>query len=264
MVSPINRLRAIFKEMGSVLVAFSGGVDSAVVLKISHEELGASAVAFTAISPTFPPEEQEQARKLTQDLGIKHFLVDSFELEREGYVQNKGDRCYFCKDELFELAQQKAKSNGYAWVADGTILNDLGDHRPGLKAATEHAIRHPLLEAGFDKALVRQVALDLGLPTWNKPSFACLGSRFPVGTKVTLERLQQVQKIESFLRLIGVHQFRARWHQLENKPMLRLEVDPKDMPLLLQNEIREALIDLAKELDFHWVTLDLKGYRSFS
>ena len=256
----IQRLRLIIREMESVLVAFSGGVDSALVLKVAHEELGARAVAFTAISPTFPPEEQEQAQKFTKELGVRHFLVDSYELEREEYAQNRGDRCYFCKDELFALAQETAIQRGYAWVVDGTIVDDLGGHRPGLQAAEEHRIRHPLLEADFDKQLVRSMAKSMGLPTWNKPSFACLGSRFPVGTRVTADRLLQVQHIESFLRMIGICQFRARWHLLENKKMLRIEVSQEDMPLLFSEGIRESLIELAKEQGFFWVTLDLIPY----
>ena len=256
----ISDLRAIIREMESVLVAFSGGVDSAVVLKIAHEELGDKAVAFTAISPTFPPEEQEQAQVFTKQWGISHLLVDSYELERDEYAENRGDRCYFCKDELFELAQKTAVKSGYRFVADGTIVDDLGDHRPGLQAASEHSIRHPLLEANFDKVLVRDFALDLGLPTWNKPSFACLGSRFSVGTRVTLDRLKQVQAVESFLRLIGVRQFRARWHMLEEKSMLRIEVSNEDMPLLFSEGIRESINDVAQEQGFHWVTLDLIAY----
>ena len=258
----IQQLRNIIRQMESVLVAFSGGVDSALVLRVAFEELGSKAVAFTAISPTFPPEEQEQAQKLTKELGMQHLLVHSNELEREEYAQNRGDRCYFCKDELFELAQKTAKEEGYAWVADGTIMDDLGTHRPGLKAAEEHLVRHPLVEAEFDKTLVRNFAKQLGLPTWNKPSFACLGSRFSVGTRVTAQRLLAVQKVESYLRLIGVRQFRARWHKLEEKQLLRIELSQSDMPLLFSEGIREGLIDIAREQGFFWVTLDLIPYGS--
>ena len=256
----ITNLRTIIRQMESVLVAFSGGVDSALVLKVAHEELGDKAVAFTAISPTFPPEEQEQAQKFTKEWGIHHLLVDSNELEREEYAQNRGDRCYFCKDELFALAQKTARVEGYHFVADGTIVDDLGDHRPGLQAAEEHAIRHPLLEAQFDKELVRSFAKTLGLPTWNKPSFACLGSRFSVGTRVTQERVEQVQAVESFLRLIGVTQFRARWHMLEDKKMLRIELSEEDMPLLFSKGIRASLNEVAHSQGFYWVTLDLIAY----
>ena len=256
----ITNLRTIIREMDSVLVAFSGGVDSALVLKVAHEELGERAVAFTAISPTFPPEEQAQAQKFTKEWGIAHLLVDSNELEREEYAENRGDRCYFCKDELFALAQKTARVQGYHFVADGTIVDDLGDHRPGLQAAEEHAIRHPLLEAEFDKTLVRSFAKDLGLPTWNKPSFACLGSRFSVGTRVTQDRVEQVQAVESFLRLIGARQFRARWHLLEDKEMLRIELSEEDMPLLFSKGIRTSLNEVARSQGFYWVTLDLIAY----
>ena len=256
----IQQLRKIIREMDSVLVAFSGGVDSALVLKVAFEELGTKAVAFTAISPTFPPEEQEQAQTLTKKWGMPHLLVSSYELEREEYAQNKGDRCYFCKDELFELARDTAQKKGFAWVADGTIVDDLGAHRPGLKAAEEHFVRHPLVEASFDKTLVRAFAKELGLPTWNKPSFACLGSRFSVGTRVTAQRLLAVQKVESYLRLIGVRQFRARWHMLEDKQMLRIELAQADMPLVFSEGIREGLIEIAQEQGFFWVTLDLMAY----
>ena len=173
------------------MVAFSGGVDSALVLKVAHDVLGKKAIAFTAISATFPPEEQAMAVQFAQDHGIEHLLVDSNELEEEGYARNQGDRCYFCKSELFSLAQKKAVEMGIPWVLDGTILDDLGDHRPGLVAATEQAVRHPLVEAKLTKNLVRSLAKHLGIHVWNKPSFACLGSRFPVGTRVTLSRVQK-------------------------------------------------------------------------
>jgi uncharacterized protein len=190
--------------------------------------------------------------------------VDSHELEREGYARNDGDRCYFCKSELFELARDRARQLDIPWVLDGTISDDLGGHRPGLVAARENTIRHPLVEAGFDKAMVREAARRMGLPVWSKPSFACLGSRFPVGTRVNAERLGQVQQVESSLRLLGLRQFRARWHELEGQPMVRIEVDPDAIEFLVRPDLRRSVVATCRDAGFRWVTLDLQGYQEGS
>jgi uncharacterized protein len=259
---PLDRLRTILQEAGGALVAFSGGVDSALVARVAHDVLGDKAIALTADSPTFPAEERAIAKAMTQQMGMRHVLVESRELESEGYASNKGDRCYFCKSELFELARAKAQELGIRWVMDGTVLDDLGAHRPGLVAAKEQSVRHPLVEAGFDKAAVRLAARALDVPVWDKPSFACLGSRFPVGTRVTQDRVEMVGRVESLLRVFGLRQFRVRFHLVEGQPMARIEVDPSELEILVREGIRDALVELARQIGFRWVTLDLEGYRS--
>ena len=229
---------------------------------VAHEELGERAVALTADSQTFPAEERAIALAITTELGMNHVFLKSQELESDGYAANTGDRCYFCKNELFDLAADKAQELGLNWVMDGTVLDDLGDDRPGLVAASRHGVRHPLVEAGFDKAAVRETARSLGVPVWDKPSFACLGSRFPVGTRVTAERVEMVGRVESLLRVFGLRQFRVRFHLVEDQPMARIELDSSELEVLVREGIRDALVELTRQVGFRWVTLDLEGYRT--
>jgi uncharacterized protein len=256
----LSRLESVLAEAGSALVTFSGGVDSALVAQVAHGVLGAKAIALTADSPTFPPEERIQAVDFCKSIGMRHELVDAHELDREGYRANAGDRCYFCKTELFELSSLWADRLELAWVMDGTITDDLGEHRPGLQAAEEHRVRHPLVEAGFNKQMVRAVAQSLGIPLWDKPAFACLGSRFPVGTEVTEERLLKIGRIESLLRLYGFRQFRVRFHKMEGKPMVRIEVAESEISAVVQEGVRDAILAACRQEGFAWTTLDLGGY----
>jgi uncharacterized protein len=257
-------LRALVRGLDSVLVTFSGGVDSALVLRVAVEELGDRALALTADSPTFPAEECAEARRFAASIGARHLVVDAHELEREGYARNAGDRCYFCKTELFDLARDAARERGIPWVLDGTIVDDLGGHRPGLRAAAEHEVRHPLVEAGFNKAQVREAARALGMPVWDKPSFACLGSRFAAGTRVTLERVSRVGRVESALRRAGLRQMRVRFHEVDGAELLRIEVEIGSLAVLVEPGVREAVVSAARAEGFSWITLDLEGYRTGS
>lgn len=255
-----ERLTTVLASLDSVLVAFSGGVDSALVLRMAHEVLGDRAQALTADSPTFPPEEAALARQIAADIGVRHHIVDSRELEIEGYAANAGDRCYFCKGELFELAEAVREREGLAWVLDGTVLDDLGDHRPGLVAAGEKGVRHPLVEAQLDKTMVRDLARELELPVWDKPSFACLGSRFPAGTRVTEPKVRRVAAAESALRALGLRQVRVRYHELGDDLLARIEVGAAELERLAQAGTREQIVAAAKGVGFRWVTLDLSPY----
>lgn len=257
-------LRGLITDMKDVLVTFSGGVDSALVLKVAVETLGERALALTADSPTFPPEECAEAKRFAASIGARHIVVSAHELEREGYARNTGDRCYFCKTELFDLARNTAQALGIGVIVDGTILDDLGGHRPGLTAAAEHAVRHPLVEAGFTKGDVRAAALALGMPVWDKPSFACLGSRFAVGTRVTLGRVTRVGRIESAMRTSGFRQFRVRFHELGGTELLRIEVEIGDLGRLVAPGVREDIVAACRAEGFSWITLDLEGYRTGS
>lgn len=256
----LERLRDIVRGYGSALVCFSGGVDSTFLLRVALDELGERCHALTAVSPTLARSEREDALRLGAELGLgaRHVVVDSRELERPGFTQNPVDRCYLCKSELLERAVPWAEQLGLAAVLLGTNMDDLGDHRPGLRASDERGARHPLVEAGLTKAEIRELSRRLGLRTWNKPQLACLSSRFPYGTEITPERLSRVDRFEDGLRALGFTQLRVRFHDA----IARLELDPAELPRALDPELRERIVALGRELGFTYVAVDLQGYRT--
>lgn len=252
----LERLREIVRGYGSALVAFSGGADSALVLKIAADELGPRARAFTAVSPTMARREKDAAVAFARELGVAIDLVDSHELERPGFAQNPVDRCYHCKAELLELARPHADRLGLDEVLLGTNLDDLGDHRPGLTAARERGARQPLVEAGLRKDEVRALSKAIGLSTWDKPQLACLSSRFPYGTEITPERLRRVDAFEEGLHDLGFRQLRVRYHDT----IARLELDVAELERVVA--LRAQIVALGKAAGFTYVALDLEGFRS--
>ncbi len=262
-------LRRRLADMGSVLVCYSGGIDSALVLAVAHEVLGASAIGMTAVSPSLAPFEREEAIGVAKQIGARHELVESREIDDPSYVANGTDRCFHCKSELYRLSAEKQKEWSVAFVVNGTNLDDLGDYRPGLEAAKQAGVRSPLVELGFTKNDVRACAAELGLSIWNKPAAACLSSRIPYGTKVTRERLAQIGALEEELHRLGLRQVRVRWHALsgdgattKDGAMARVEVAGDE--LLKAFEAREAIVGAGKRFGFAYVTLDLQGYRTGS
>ncbi len=253
-----DRLKAILKEMGSVVIGYSGGVDSTFLAKVASDTLGEKALAVAAISESFPQHERAEAEAFANGLGLNYTTVTTHELQNPEFRKNESDRCYHCKQELVSHLFRIAKERGFNTVAIGTNLDDLGDHRPGQQAAKEAGARSPLIEAELTKDDIRQLSKRLNVPTHNKPSFACLSSRVPYGEEITGEKLEMVEKAEAVLREFRFTQFRVRHHQ----NLARIEVLPDEMQNLFDH--REAIIERFLTIGYTYVSMDLTGYRTGS
>jgi len=261
MTESLNRnlvtLRQAILDMQSVLVAYSGGIDSTVVLKIAQEQLGARALAVTAVSPTFPTIELDGAKQVAREIGARHELVHTDQLEIPAFVQNDAARCFHCKTDLYQLLDGLREPRASKWIADGTNLDDLGDDRPGIKAAREWGIRSPLVEASLSKSDVRALAQMLGLSNWNKLAAACLSSRISRGVPITIEKLCRVEEAEDILHAEGFHHMRVR----EHGEVARIEVGADDFSRLNQPDLRAHISARLRKVGFRFICVDLEGYR---
>ena len=256
----MDELKSILADMGSVIVAYSGGVDSAFLAAAANDALGRKALAVTAKSPSLAPAELREATELAERLGLNHRIVETHEVEREDYAANNPNRCFFCKDELYTYLSAYAREEGYEHIANGTNTDDLGDFRPGLNAAKQYGVRSPMVEAALSKADIRELSKDMDLPTWDKPAQACLSSRIPYGSMVTVEALTRIAQAEEFLHGLGIRQLRVRHHDT----IARIEVEPQDFLTLTDEAVRERVVAKFREIGYSYVTLDLQGFRSGS
>lgn len=255
-----QQLREMFRALGSVVVAYSGGVDSSYVAYVANAELGTRAICITGQSASVPSYMQTEIERVVSDFGFHHEIIQTEELDNPSYQANNSDRCYFCKDELYGKLEAIAASRGIQAIVDGSTTDDINDFRPGRQAAKQHAVRSPLIEVGMSKTEVRELSRRAGLPTWDKPASPCLSSRIAYGTTVTIERLSKVDRGEEILREFGFREFRVRHHDT----LVRLEISPAEMDRVLRREVIEQIAARFRELGFKYVTLDLEGFRSGS
>jgi uncharacterized protein len=254
-----SALRQLIRSLGRVVIAYSGGVDSAFLLKVAHEEIGDQAQAIIGVSPSLMPEEHEEAARLAASIAVPLRVVETHEMEDENYASNPNNRCYFCKSHLFDVLTRIAREEGFDAVCDGTNTDDLQEWRPGAQAGTERGIRSPLREVGLNKSEIRALSRVLGLPTWDKPAMPCLSSRIPYGQPVTREALRMIGGGEAFLRQLGLREMRVRHYDEDGHYTARIEVAPAEMPLLFEQ--REKINEHLRGLGYASILLDLEGYR---